>query len=291
METLVAQGDDRIHQEQEVGAALDRQVDVRHATHPAVHEIEAADGHRLEIERQRGGGGDRVGDRHVPPAGRAEQDPLAGVEVNRRDVELALEGLERVDAAGAGQEPAQIGLVLRQAVEAGREVLLERVDQAREGELLRVAPVEADERRHHPERLEKRALDLLPVDLEDVVLLEVQKAVGVVDDRPADLAGGDPVGDEGGDDRPAARPDVDVEVVDRERAGEKMVERLEGAELVHSTGNTATGQDQAELRLRAILAHGATPSAGEGRAGVAAAPAPAARGSSIEEIFHSFSTA
>jgi hypothetical protein len=52
--------------------------------------------------RQRGRGADGGGDRDVVPALGAEHDPLAGVEVGRGQVELALQQPEVVGAAVAG---------------------------------------------------------------------------------------------------------------------------------------------------------------------------------------------
>src|SRR5207249_2005180 len=76
----------------------------------AVHELPALDLHRPVDHRQRGGGGRGPGDRDVLPAVCPEDDPLAGVQVSGRQVELVLEQPEVVGAVGVAQDLAEVAL-------------------------------------------------------------------------------------------------------------------------------------------------------------------------------------
>ena len=69
----------------------------------------------------------------------------------------------------------------------------------------------------------------------------------LVVDHPHHLLGGDPVGDHAGDEGPGAGSHVDVELVDGPVDGQQ-VERAQGADLVHATGEPAAAQDQRGLR-------------------------------------------
>src|SRR3954452_18865937 len=95
---VVDEGHQRVDDDDELRARLDGDVEVRGRHDPAVDELAVADLDRLVDHRQRRRGAHGGRDGHVVPAGAAEDDTLAGVEVGRGEVELGLEQAEVVSA-------------------------------------------------------------------------------------------------------------------------------------------------------------------------------------------------
>ena len=98
---VVDVGNQRVDDDDEFGALFDRDVDVGGRADSAVDHLPALEVDRLVDDRQAGRALDRLRDRHVGPAVLAEDDALAGVEVRRGQVELAVEQAEVVDAAAS----------------------------------------------------------------------------------------------------------------------------------------------------------------------------------------------
>ena len=95
----------RVDHDDELRARLDRDVEVGGRDDAAVDQLAVLDLGGLVDHRQRGRGAHGGGDRDVVPALGAEHDPLAGVEVGRREVELVLEQAEVVGAVGVARAP------------------------------------------------------------------------------------------------------------------------------------------------------------------------------------------
>ena len=83
-------GHQRVDDDDELGARLDRDVEVGGGDDPAVDQLAVLDLDRLVDHRQRARGADRLRDRYVVPTLGAEHDPLAGVEVGGGEVQLVL---------------------------------------------------------------------------------------------------------------------------------------------------------------------------------------------------------
>ena len=116
---VVDVGNQRVDDDDELGALFDRDVDVGGRADAAVDQLATLQIDRLIDDRQRGRALDRLGDRHVPPALLAEDDPLAGVEVGRGQVQLAVEQAEVVGAAAVGKHACDVVVESRARVEAG----------------------------------------------------------------------------------------------------------------------------------------------------------------------------
>ena len=101
---VVDVGNQRVHDDDELRSALDGEVDVRRGADAAVDELASLDLDRPVDHREGSRCRDRLGDRHVVPAARAEHDPFAGVEVGRGQVELVLEQPEVVRPVGVLQD-------------------------------------------------------------------------------------------------------------------------------------------------------------------------------------------
>src|SRR6185295_2119804 len=100
---VVDEGDQRVYDDDELRAFFDGDVDVGGRADAAVDQLPPLELDRLVDDRQRGRALDGLGDRHVGPGVLAEDDPLAGVEVGRRQVELLVEDAEVVGAAAFGE--------------------------------------------------------------------------------------------------------------------------------------------------------------------------------------------
>ena len=107
---VVDERHDRVDHDDQVRPGLDRDVEVRRRDDPAVDQLAVVDPHRRVDHRQRPGGANRRRDRHVFRALGAEHDPLAGVEVRGRHVELARQLPEIVGAAGLAEHLVQVVL-------------------------------------------------------------------------------------------------------------------------------------------------------------------------------------
>ena len=121
--------DQRVDDHDQLRARLDRDVEVRGRDDAAVDQLAVLEPRGLEDHRERGGGADGGGDRHVVPARAPEHDPLAGVEVGGRQVQLAAELAEVVRAVGVGEHGAHVLLDARAGVQARGEQVGERDDQ------------------------------------------------------------------------------------------------------------------------------------------------------------------
>src|SRR5205814_6091418 len=115
---VVYAGDEGVDDHDELGSRLDGDVDVRGGDDPAVHQLAVLDLDRLVDHRQRGRGAHGGGDRDVVPVVGAEDDPLAGVEVGGREVELVLQQTEVVGTIRIGKDGADVALDSRAGVEA-----------------------------------------------------------------------------------------------------------------------------------------------------------------------------
>src|SRR6185295_197606 len=98
---VVDVGHQRVDDDDELGALLDRDVDVGGRADAAVDQLAPFQVDRLVDDRQGSRALNRLGYRHVLPTRLAEDDPLGGVEVGRGQVELGVEQTEVVTAAAA----------------------------------------------------------------------------------------------------------------------------------------------------------------------------------------------
>ena len=227
---------------------LDRDVDVGGRADPAVDQLAALELDRLVDDRQRRRALDRLRDRHVRPALLAEDDALGGVEVGRRDVELAVDQAEVVGAAAFGQHPFDVVADARSRVEAGRQRLGQRDAEVHRREVADLGQGAQQLERCAAAARSPSARKPEVVGLEDLVEVEVLELGGdpLVEDLHH-LVGGDPVGEHPGDEGAGAGADVDVEVVDGAVDGEQ-VESAQGADLVDAAGEAASAQYQGGLR-------------------------------------------
>ena len=245
---VVDVGHQRVDDDDELGALLDRDVDVGGRADAAVDQLAPLEVDRLVDDRQAGRALDRLGDRHVGPALLAEDDPLAGVEVGRGQVELAVEQAEVVDAAGRRR-------ALPRRSRRGRSRSRDRSAAPRRGRRRCRSP---RTRRSAPARAAARAVrsgsaaafceEAEVVGLQHLVEVEVLELGG--DPRVEHLhhlVGGDAVGEHPGDEGAGAGADVDVEVVDG-AVDREQVERAQGADLVDAAGEAAAAEDQSRLR-------------------------------------------
>ena len=177
----------------------------------------------------------------------AEHDPLAGVEVGGRQVELDVELTEVVGAVGVGERLGDVLLDARAGVEPGRQQVGERDGQIDGREPRQCA---ADLARH-AEQMERKpqALrhELAVVGSQQHVERHVaERRRHLVVDHPHHLLRRDAVGRQRGDQRARARADVDVELVDGPVDGQQ-VERAQRADLVDAAGEAAAAQHEGGL--------------------------------------------
>ena len=198
----------------------------------------------LVDHRQRGRCGDRLRDRYVVPIRRAEHDPLAGVEIGRRQIELGLQEAEVVAPIALVEDLADVLLDPRSRVDPGRQALGQAGDDIHHG-YLAPPPGEAAREAGKPQRHEEGARGEVrvvgPQQRAEIDVVEGRRDL-LVDD-PRHLLRGHPGGEEAGDERARARADVDVEVVDRPVDAQE-VERAQRADLVDPSREAAAAQDE-----------------------------------------------
>jgi len=107
-------------------------------------------------------GGDGRGDRDVVPAGAAEHDPLARVEVGGGEVQLRRQRAEIVGSARLGQHGPHVPLQSRSRVQAGWQELGEPQHEVDHRDLSQV-PHKAPQQLRQPPRRERSASEVLAV--------------------------------------------------------------------------------------------------------------------------------
>ena len=241
-----------------LGAGLDGDVEVGGRHDPAVDQLALLDAHRRVDHRQRGGGPDARGDRHVVPARGAEHDALAGVEVGGGQVELVLEHAEVVRAVGVAEAPCACSSRGRRPCRR-REGSPSASPRARS--MTETSPSWRGQLASQPSALSGQGHALAqelahvgPQQVADVDVAERQRTLGR--DHAHHLLGRDPVGAQGGDEGAGRSPHVDVELVHRP-VDREQVQRPQRPDLVHPAGEAAAAEH--ERRLLAPGRPGAAP--------------------------------
>ena len=195
---------------------------------------------------QRGRGLDRLRHRHVAPAGLAERDRLAAVEVDRHHEQLAREVLEAV-AAEPGTEDALEELLDARGVHEARRQELEGAP----GEVGEVAAV-AGQGGHQGPRETRRAPGASASRTRRVQVVDRGGARCRTGVRVRVVAssyisrGETPAAMSEATKAPPEIADVEVEVQDA--AAEELVEGPQAADLVDGAGDAAAGADEGDLR-------------------------------------------
>ncbi len=258
---VVHVGHQRVHDDDELGAGLDRDVEVRGRDDAAVDQLAALDLDGLVDHRQRRRGAHGERDRDVVPALGAEHEALARVEVGRGQVELGLEQPEVVGTVGIGEHRAHVVLEARAGVQAGGQRLGQgdrEVDGAERAQA-------ATEAAHDPQQVQRQphALgdELAVVRAQQHVEVDVaERRRHLVVDHAHHLLGCHAVGGQGRHERAGAGPDVDVELVDRP-VDRQQVESAQRADLVDRAGESSAAQHQRRLGLAPAPARLAAPAA------------------------------
>ena len=227
---------------------LDRDVEVRGRDDPAVDQLAVLQPVRLVDHRQRRRGAHGRGDRHVVPAGAAEHDPLARVEVGGGQVQLARRArgsrrCGRGPRAPRGRTPRSPRRCT--GPEGSRSAsAIARSTGDSDGS----APPDLA---HHAEQVQRQ-----PHALGDELAVvrpqqHVQRHVAerlrhLVVDHPHHLLGRHAVGGQRRDQRAGAGADVDVELVDGAVDGQQ-IERAQRADLVHAAGEAAAAEHERGL--------------------------------------------
>ena len=222
---------------------LDGQVDVRRLLDPAVHVVAAADAHRpVEAGQGRGGlHGLRDGDVAVAPL--PEGHRLAAVEVHRDDVQVSGQVVERV-AASAARRTRRPGTPARRSCPAGRRGGARTATSAKSA---RVRPSPVREVTRRPSASTRGAAPsgarTRPGPGGTAARRDRRPAPRAAGHRVVHLARGrSPPARSDGDERPAADPDVQVEVEDA--AVEEVLQRAQAPDLVDRAGDAAPRADQ-----------------------------------------------
>ena len=234
----------RIDHDDELGAALDGDVDIRGRTDAAVDELPALDLDRPVNHRQRRRRGDRFRDWHVLPAGRPEDDPLAGVEVSRREVELGLDQAKIVGEVRVGKDLADVLLDSRSRVDACWQRFCQAGEDVHDGHLP-PAPGEASSQAREPQRHEQGPggeVHVVRTEQRAEVCLAKRRWNLLVHDA-RHLLGREAVGEQGRDEGARARSDIDVEVVDGP-VHRQQVERPECSDLIDASGEATAAENQ-----------------------------------------------
>jgi len=236
---------DRVDAQQQLRPVLQRDRRMQRLEEHAVHAVAPVHQHRRVHARNRRARFDGRRDRDVVPSGLAEADLAARTQVRRHHDQLVLQLPEVVGAAGNGEDLLQVaanGLVVEDAHRQRLGQAGQRLAQRKVARPLRRAP---DRLGQQPGHLE-RPLRQLPIGGgEERLRHERVLPRLVLDDGAHELGGRQPVGQAGGDERPGADPDVDVEVVEV-HAAQGLLECPEGADLVHGALGSATGQGEAD---------------------------------------------
>ena len=245
---VVRVGHQRVDDDDELGAVLDRDVDVRGRADAAVDELAAVDLDRRVDHRQRAGGRDRGRDRHVGPIALAEHDALGRVEVGRGQVQLALEQPEVVASIGVREHLGDVALDPAPGVDARRQAAGQAGDHVDRRELAQVADQLPRHARHPQREGERLAHEAAVVGLQQRAERDVaQRRRQLAVQHPHHLLGRDPVRHHAGHERARAGAHVDVELVDRAVDGQQ-VERAQGADLVHAAGEAPAAEHERGLR-------------------------------------------
>ena len=238
--------DDRVDADDEIGPALDREVDVRRLLDTAVDVVPPPDAHGA-VEPGHGNGGlDRLRDRHCAPASAAEGDGLAAVEVHRDHVELAQEVAEAV-ASQAGDEDAVEVLLDPAGLHQARGQELEEGP----GEVGEVAALAGEARDEGPGQ-DPRGLRRAPEELQRAEAVQGSRGdaegrSGALGGLVVHLAGRHARREDRGHERAARDPHVQVEVEDA--AAQELVEGSQAADLVHGSRDAAARADERHLGL------------------------------------------
>ena len=241
-------GHERVDDDDELRAVGDGDVEVRRRDDAAVDELAVAHRDRRVDHRQRGRRAHGGRDRDVVPALGAEDDPLAGVEVGRGDVQLGLDGAKVVAARRVAREHlVQVALDAGAGVRARGQPLGEPEHEVHRRDLAEMAGDAAQQlgrAQRQREGAAREAADVRPQEVAEVELGKRRRAL-VVDDAHH-LLRRHAVGDHRGHERARARADVDVEVVDG-AVDRQQVERAQGADLVDAAGEPAAAEHERRL--------------------------------------------
>ena len=255
---VVRVGHQRVDDDDELGAVLDRDIDIGGRADAAVDELAAVDLDRRVDHRQRARGGHRGRDRDVGPIALAEHHSLGGIEVGRGQVQLGIDQPEVVASIGVREHLGDVILEPTPGVDAGRQSAGQAGGHVDGRQLAQVAdqfPRHSGYPQREGERLANEAavVGFQQGAERDVAQRRRQLAV----QHPHHLLGGDPVRHHAGHERPRAGSHVDVELVDG-AVDRQQVERSQGADLVDAAGEAPAAED--ERGLRSTLATFSAPS-------------------------------
>ena len=282
---------ERVVTDDEVGALLDRDVDVRGVAHAAVDVVDAVDARGLVEDRQRARGLHRLRDRELAVLVGPEDHALGGVEIARGHVE-ALAGLARerseivgnLDALEAAAQPPLEAPVVEEAARdvvgdrgqfaLGRDVLddphREHLEARVVGPAHELAQRTRDrgrKARHAAREVDRDARQVgrevvgeargARHELAQVRVVEIERPqlieprAGAVE-HPDHLVRADPRGQRRAEDRAGREADVEIEVGDL-AIDQEVVECLEPAHLEGAARNCPAREHESHSRIR----HGA----------------------------------
>ena len=238
-------GHDGIDAQQQLRPVLQRDRGVQRLEEHAVHAVASVNQHR-RIDA--GDGRTRLhgpGDGDVLPLRLAEPDGTARAEVGAHDDELVRQLAEVVRAPRHREDLREVAAD-RLVVEHAHG---QRLGEAREGfaeglvaGTCQQVPHRSGRQPGHlqrpPRQLQVGWREERPRDKRVLPRL-------VLDDRPHELGGRQPIGETGSDERPGADPDIDIEVVEVD-AVQRLLEGPEGADLVHRALRPAARQRETE---------------------------------------------
>ena len=214
---------------------------------PPSIELPARDLDRPVDHRQRGRGRDRLRDRHVVPARRPEHDPLTRVEVGRDQVQLGLEQPEVVGAVALVEHLADVVLDPGAGVEPGWQRLRQPGQHVHQRDLAPAAGEAARQTRQAERHQQGAGGEVGVVGAQQgaqVHVAEGRRHLAV--DDPRHLLRSDARGQQARHEGSGARPDVDVELVDRP-VDAQQVERPQCPDLVDAAGEAAAAQHERRL--------------------------------------------
>ena len=207
-----ADGDQRVDEDDEIGAFALRDVEVPDAAYAAVDVVPIADAHRAVEERQRRRSAARARHRDVVEPGRTEEHALGGVEIVGHDAQGVREAEETVGHPSTEEKLLEKSLERIEREEAGGERIVESI------ELLPQILGRGGARRQARHAAAKRAESgddgappFVEIHAGEVPALERKVVVGGVEERAVEALHRKTTGERGGHGGAARRADVEIE--------------------------------------------------------------------------------
>jgi hypothetical protein len=241
---VVVEGDPRVDQHDQAGAALDGNVKVGDLTAGTVDIAVAVNLVGAEEQGDGAGRSDGLADVQVAITRCAEDHAPAAVEIVGRDVQLALELGKVVAHPFTPEGSTEVALHRFEGEDPSRELFQEQVGEVARVENPAVMAIVVANLQQLARQFAEAAQQGPPVGLVDVAAMPVENGALFRADGSEQLRGGDAAGHQRSDHRAGADAKIEVEAPGREAAPKEAVESGQGADFVGGTHDPSAGEDE-----------------------------------------------